>query len=162
MKLFWAHGETFEFQIGRREKDLLLDLLKLYPLVPEAYHRLSRGSQIPNQEENQHLLDEALKAQRLANQKIILAMLDEPGRFAVGPSGFRTSFTRVEIEWLLQVLNDIRIGSWIALGSPGYSEEEGYLHDHKSVRHAVAMEIAGGFESHFLGAVSGDMPPEPD
>jgi hypothetical protein len=28
------------------------------------------------------------------------------------------AFTVTELDWLLQVLNDIRVGSWLRLGSP--------------------------------------------
>ena len=160
MKLIRTDGEKFEFEMAPKEKDLLLQLLQLYPLVPETYHRLSKGSRIPNRDENQRLLDDALNAQRRANKNQLLAFLKEPGRFAAGATGWQVDFTRGEIEWLLQVLNDVRIGSWIALGSPGYSEGERPLPDNHSLRHVVAMELAGGFETYFLGAVSGDLPPE--
>ena len=33
-------------------------------------------------------------------------------------SGLQLTLSGPEIEWLLQVLNDVRVGSWIALGSP--------------------------------------------
>ena len=160
MKLLRVNGEAFEFEIGHQEKVVLLHLLELYPLVPEAHHRLSKGRQIPDQEENQRLLDEALRAQRLANQQQVLDLLNQPGRFVDGAAGYRVGFTRGEIEWLLQVLNDVRIGSWIALGSPGYAEQSEDLPDDQSMRHLMIMEMAGGFETYFLGTVSGDLPPE--
>jgi hypothetical protein len=160
MRLIRIGREKFEFEMGGKEKELLLHVLDLYPLVPETHHRLSRGGQLSNPEENQHLLDEALKVQRLANKKQVLALLSEPNRFVACATGLRVGFTRGETEWLLQVLNDVRIGSWIALGSPGYEEEERHWHDQKSFRHLMAMEIAGGFESYLLQALSGDLPPE--
>ena len=160
MKLVRIRREKFEFEMGRAEKELLLRVLHLYPLVPEAHYRLSKGGQIPNQEENQHLLDEALKFQRLAHKKQLQAMLEEPARFAASDTGFRVAFTHGEMEWLLQVLNDVRIGSWLALGSPGLEEQMQQAMNKKLRRHVMAMEIAGGFESYFIQVLSGDEPPE--
>ncbi|HZL77821.1 MAG TPA: hypothetical protein VFC17_03140, partial [Candidatus Limnocylindrales bacterium] len=112
MKLIRINGDKFNFEFTPAEKDILLEVLNRYPLVPEAHHRLTKDKRLPDQQENQHLLDEALKAQKLANKKEITALLNEIGRFTVCPNGFRVFFTRGEIEWLLQVLNDVRIGCW--------------------------------------------------
>src|SRR6185369_2525704 len=100
-------------------------------------------------------LDDALKAQRLANKKLVSALLTEPNRFAASATGFQAGFTAGEMEWMLQVLNDVRIGSWIALGSPGYEEQQNPGPDKNRRRHLVAMEIAGAFESLFIQALNG-------
>jgi len=160
MKFNRMDGDKFEFELARREKELLLHVLNLYPLVPATHHRLSQGGEIPDPDGNQRLLDEAIKTQRLANKKQLLALLNEPGRFTVTTDGCTIGFVRGEIEWLLQVLNDVRIGNWLALGSPGYAEVKKLPADKASLRHAAIMDIAGGFESYFLGAVSGELPPE--
>lgn len=157
MKLIRINGDKFNFEFTPAEKDILLEVLNRYPLVPEAHYRLTKDKRLPDQQENQHLLDEALKAQRLANKKEITALLNEIGRFTVCPNGFRVVFTRGEIEWLLQVLNDVRIGCWIALGSPGYKQERQFRREKKSGHHLMFMEFAGGFEMYFLGAVSGSL-----
>jgi len=160
MKLIRTDREQFAFHITSKEKELLQHVLELYPLVPETHHRLSKGGDIPNHEENQQLLNEALKAQRTACRQAVEAMLSNPARFTAGGGGFRLNLARGEIEWLLQVLNDVRIGSWIALGSPAYERAEMASPDKKSFRHLMAMEIAGGFQTLFLDAVSGDLLPE--
>ena len=67
---------------------------------------------------------------------------------------------RADLEWLLQVVNDVRIGCWLALGSPGYETKKKIPTDKESLRHAMFMEIAGGFEMFFLGVINGDVPPE--
>ncbi|MBC8097551.1 MAG: hypothetical protein H7Y43_17235 [Akkermansiaceae bacterium] len=160
MKFIRVADEKFEFQFSRQEKTLLLHVLSLYPLVPEAHYRLSKGGQIPDQEENQRLLDESLKAERMGNQKQVLALLNEPGRFAARKFQYHATFTRGEIEWLLQVLNDVRIGSWIALGSPGYAVPKKLLRDDETMRQAAIMDVAGGFQAILLGALNGNLPPE--
>ena len=122
MKFLRAEGDRFALEMAPGEKATLLHLLKLYPLVPEAYHRLSKDNNLPHREENQRLLDDALRTQREQNKKEIFALISSPTRFAEVAGASRVVFTRAEIEWLLQVINDVRLGSWIALGSPGYEK----------------------------------------
>ena len=42
MKLIQRDGESFLFHISKREKGLLFEVLKLYPLIPIADHRVSQ------------------------------------------------------------------------------------------------------------------------
>ena len=104
--------------MGQREKRLLPQILKLYPRVPPAHHVLSKSGRLPDREANQRLLDEALAEQRAENKKQLQALLADPRRFEHTETGARLSLSPAEVEWLLQVLNDIRVGSWILLGSP--------------------------------------------
>jgi hypothetical protein len=129
--------------------------LQRYPLVPAAHHQLSNDPQIPNREENQHLLDDALKAQREENQKLALALLTESKRFVESAPGYQVGFSRGEIEWLLQVLNDVRVGSWLALGSPDPDKEIKKRRTKDAAQHALTMDLAAYFEMIFLEAVSG-------
>jgi hypothetical protein len=159
MKLLRSEDGEFEFEFATAEKSLLLHLLGLYPAVPVAYHRLTRNKKIPNQVENQQLLDDAIQSQRQTNQEKIISMVKTPGRFRDDEDSSRAVFQRGEVEWLLQVLNDVRIGNWIALGSPDAPHERPLRRDKKSLRHLMLMEVAGGFEMFFLGAVSGTLKP---
>jgi hypothetical protein len=65
--------------------------------------------------------------------------------------GFQFSLKHPDLEWLLQVLNDIRVGSWLALGEP----EQGKLPslNQQNFRYLVAMEICGAFESLLLSGL---------
>ena len=159
MKLISKDGDEFELEFALEEKGLLFHLLGLYPAVPVAYHRLTKGKKIPNQEENQRLLDEAIQAQRKANQQEIIALVGKSGRFTDNAESSRAVFRRDELERLLQVLNDVRIGNWIALGSPDDLQEQTIRTDKKSLRQLMLMEIAGGFEMFILGAISGRLKP---
>jgi hypothetical protein len=162
MKLLRIHDGNFEFDLAREERDLLFHLLGLYPVVPATHHRLTRDGKPSNQKENQELLDEAMQSQRRANKKEIIALLDEAGRFTDVGKNCRVIFARGELEWLLQVLNDVRVGSWLALGSPGQKQERRLRGDAVSVRYLMQMELAGGFEMYLLGAVNGTLKPEPE
>jgi len=111
------------FQITRREKQLLFEILKLYPLIPIAHHRLSRTADADAIEADQRLLEEALAERRKENRKQLIAMLTDENRFVAAGDAFRFTVSAHQTDWLLQILNDIRVGSWVKLGCP--DEEHG-------------------------------------
>lgn len=160
MKLLRIDGDRFDFEFSPVEKELFFHALNLYPLVPESHHRLTKGKQMPGQRENQRLLEETIQSQRDENRKEIATWLDEPERFTRSGEDWRVQFDRDDLEWLLQVMNDIRVGSWIAVGSPEHSQEQPMETDPDSLRNLLRMEIAGSFEMYFLGAANGSWPPE--
>jgi hypothetical protein len=61
----------------------------------------------------------------------------------------RLTLTNVEIDWLLQVLNDIRVGLWLKLGSPD-QEVEFLGTKPEEVRDHSLMQLAGHFQSFLL------------
>ncbi len=160
MKFLGHDGGNFLIEFATEEKLLLLHLLSMYPLVPAAHHRLTKDKKFPRREENQQLLDDALKAQRQQNQQEVLALINEPGRFTDKENASQAAFSRTDLEWLLQVVNDVRIGCWLALGSPGYEPKKKIAPNSEGARRAMFMEIAGAFEMFFLGIINGDVPPE--
>jgi hypothetical protein len=139
------------FQLSPHEKQLLLETIKLYPLVPASHNRLSNGRDVPQADENQRLLEDALAEQRQKNRRQVLAMLDEPQRFRETKAGFELKFTPPQIEWLLQVLNDVRVGSWLALGEPEPGEEPRITK--QNARYLLALELCGLFQSVLLAAL---------
>lgn len=157
MKLIRADRDKFVFALERKEKGLLCELLGLYPLVPVSHHRLSRSAKTGKPDENQRLLEEALAAQRKENKRQLLAMLNEPGRFTQAESGFWFALSPQQTNWLLQVLNDVRIGSWINLGSPDTEEREQLAVNEKTAPFYWAMEAAGFFEMALVEAMSGQL-----
>lgn len=157
MKLLRKHKGQFLFGIEKREKDLLFQVLQLYPLVPPSRHQLSKTEEGPAHDENQRLLEESLAEQRRRNRRQVVAMLEEPGRFRETEHDFRLSLSAVQVEWLLQVFNDVRVGAWLALGEP----EELQLPEitKTNAPYILAMEGAGYFESVLLDALGIRNPP---
>ena len=155
MKLIRTRRDKLVFEISQSEKRLLFDVLKLYPLISPTHHRLTKSARTAKHDENQKLLEESLAAQREENRKNVRAMLDEPGHFKEMASGLQLTISRPEIEWLLQVLNDVRVGSWIALGSPDPERDRKIAFNKKMMPHFRMMELAGAFEMVFLDALSG-------
>ena len=152
MKLIRRSDTKLFFHLGQREGSLLLQVLKRYPRVPSAHQPLSKSGLVPNQRENQRLLDEALAEQRADCKKQLQALLADPRRFHKVDAGFRLSLSPADAEWLLQVLNDIRVGSWVNLGSPDGSLEG---LNARTAADFWAMEMAGAFQSLLLEALEG-------
>jgi hypothetical protein len=151
VKLIRSSKRYFTFRIGRTEKNSLFQLLRLYPLVPPSRHKLSKTAEGDTHEENQKLLEEALAEQRRENRKQVNTMLEKPGRFREVEGVLQFSLTPAQMEWLLQVLNDIRVGAWIALGEP---EEMDFMQATKiNAPYLMAMHGAGRFEEQLLQAM---------
>jgi hypothetical protein len=137
------------FYLGKREKQLLFQLLKLYPKVPSGHHRISRFNNTKGPEESHRLIEEALAEQRLDNKKVVDGLMNDPGRFRESGSGYHLTLTGAEREWLLEILNDVRVGSWINLGSPEVIAEFAQPSDREDLNF-WAMELAGFFQMALL------------
>jgi hypothetical protein len=147
VKLVRNSTEELVFELGAREKDLLLSVLNLYPRIPSARQPLRRSQSLPSGQSSQRLLDEALAEQRKQNQQQVQTLLKDPKRLSQHEDAWRLSLSPGEMEWLLQILNDVRIGSWVLLGSPEARLEKVNL---ETAPHLWAMEMAGSFQMYFL------------
>lgn len=158
MKLERQSKDGFVFHLGRRERGMLIEAVQLYPLVPPARHRLSRTPRDSNDEENQRLLEEALKEHRQANRREAQAMLQDPACLRETENGALLTLTTAQVERLLQVLNDVRVGSWLALGEPDEDREPELTRE--NMRYVVALQVCGLFESALLSALGVEQSPE--
>jgi hypothetical protein len=150
VKLVASAPDRFVFQLAGREKELLSTLISLYPRVPAAHQPLSKTSSL--EESSQRLLEESLGEQRRANQKQIQALLTDRGHLKQNQQGWTLSLSGGELEQLLLILNDVRVGSWVRLGSPDPRLE---VLDEKMAPDFWAMEMAGHFQMRFLEALDG-------
>lgn len=149
MKLLRVENDRRVFELAKGEKDLLEIALGFYPVIPSAHQRLSKSSQ-PN-DANQHLLDEALAEQRKENKKLVQDLLSNPRRFRETEDSVEMTLSAAEIEWLLQVLNDVQVGNWILLGSP--EKRPRFSLNSENARHVLAMDLACMFQSELLEAI---------
>lgn len=149
MKLIAAGAEQIVFALDWREKQLLLQVLQLYPLMPEAYERPSKSS---DNAESQKLLGEALAEQRRENKNLMAAFLKSDKVFRDHEKGCRFTLPVSQIEWLLQVLNDVRVGGWVISGSPEEINELPPDLPEKDVPYFLASHVAGLFSFQLVNA----------
>lgn len=153
MRVSRSHDKLV-LQLGAKEKRLLWDVLQRYPCLPEAYQPLSRTAELPDAQANQKLLNEALAEHRAENKEHLEGFLADRLRLDEPETGCRISLDDTEVERLLQLLNDIRVGSWLHLGAPEQKEEPPL--DAKTAPHFWAMEISGYFQMRLLEALAGE------
>ena len=153
MKRVSADDQSVIFQLRAPEHDALLDILQTYPVVPPAHQSVSKNLKDTHTTDYQHLLDEALAEQRTANKKHLHAWLTTPERFKKNKGGRRFTLERTDSEWLLQVLNDIRVGHWLRLGSPEPGELKPQNLDREKLPAWLMMEMSGYFQMSFLEAL---------
>lgn len=153
MKFLRTGARGLVFSLGKREQPLLLAVLARYPCLPAGHQHLSRTMAGESADENQALLDEALAAQREENQRRLAAFLAEPGRFEELKQSWHLTLTPTEADWLLQVLNDVRVGSWVHLGSPDFEAGVRVDLNEETAPHVWTMEAAAQFQFHLLEAL---------
>lgn len=153
MKRVSTDDQSVVFQLRAPEHEALLDIFQTYPVVPPAHQSVSKELKDPHTTDYQHLLDEALAEQRAANKKHLDAWLATPGRFKKTKAGYRFTLERTDAEWLLQVLNDIRVGHWLRLGSPEPGELKPQHLDAQQLPAWLMMEMTGYFQMSLLEAL---------
>jgi hypothetical protein len=152
VRLLRLENDRYVFRLGKGEMELLALVLGLYPVIPAGHQAISKSSPIANKS-NQRLLDEALAEQRTENKKLVASFLADTKRFHETETSARLTMTAGEVEWLLQVLNDVHVGSWILLGSPG-DDSLDLIPTEKNARLIGAVELARWFQSDLLSALT--------
>ena len=150
MKLVKQRGETWQYELNQVEADLLKQLLKNLPFTGNVPVKISKADADPKSIEREKLLNESLAEHRKELKKqannLIVA-----GKLNSGEKGHLLALSAEEREILLQILNDIIVGCWQALGEPETME----LHTPRDSKPAQAyqrlMDLAGYFEHHLVG-----------
>jgi len=159
MRLLRQENDRFEFRLTRREQEVFRHVLEAYPATPPEHHRLSRGTAPGARDPNQALLSESMAALKAEWRQRLEAFLANGKRFVRDGSGYRLVLEREEIEWLLRVLNDVRVGSWVRLGCPDSWGAVAGLKTLKAgpeaMRHALLLEVAAHFQYTLLAATDG-------
>ena len=61
--------------------------------------------------------------ERRSHQKTVQQFFSNQRRFQAGPEDrLFLELTEAESDWLLRILNDLRVGSWVKLGRPAQEE----------------------------------------
>ncbi len=154
MKVSPDGTDRFQIDVSERERDLLRELLKLYPLVPETQDN-HPGSGLAPLPQSAPLLREALASHRQEAGSALRKILEG---FTPNPDSkdrWHGRLSRSELEILLQGLNDIRVGSWMRLGSPDFESKTQMEINSQNAHYFWAMELCGAYLSAILHGLSG-------
>lgn len=159
MKLLEREGERLVFRMSAREKLLLERLLSFYPLQSEVPAQLSKKRDARLGEANQ-MLAEAQQEQRSELSGWLSRRLCEGAAFEQAGAGWRLVLDGADTERLLQVLNELRVGSWLKLGRP--ENLDAVESENASVAMAPLhglMMLTGQFEMVLVHAMMGETDP---
>jgi hypothetical protein len=150
MKLVKRKGETWQYLLEQIEAKFLIDLMKHFPITDDFTVKISKTDTDPKSIEREMLLNESLAEHRkeLKRQAKILVSVE---KLKARKIGFLLTLSAEEREILLQILNDIRIGCWRALGEPDSWElliSSPLPHETEYRR---LMDISGFFEHLLVG-----------
>jgi len=106
-----------EWEMTEFEKDSLVDLVKSFPVIEPGYHRISRLEEVDEEDERQQLLEESIAEQYIEDRKRLENLVYHE-RFEVEAEIARIQFNADDLDFLLLVLNNIRVGHWIRAGCP--------------------------------------------
>jgi hypothetical protein len=145
-------SRLFVFQISKREKAVLLSTLKMYPVLESTHHQLSRNPRSVRASA-QNWLEETMAQQKREHKEKLAHFFDNDHRFFKDETGdLRFVLSGEQLDWLLRVLNEIRVGSWVRLGRPEMGAGRRLSSNYDLAQYVAAMELSGYFESALLEA----------
>ncbi len=152
MRCIESSGDDFIFELSVKEHGWFTELIGRYPMVPFAHYPLSRSPSGDEHEADQALLEEALAEHRAETSRQVQNMLAEKDRFQTAEPGVRLRLQSGEIDWLLEVLNDVRVGCWIGLGQPDTAEISTIEITSGNAGLIWGMELCGFFQAALMAA----------
>jgi len=155
MHLLKVKDGAYQFHLHERDRVALLAMLRRYPVIPAPYHRVARQPEAAPSPDAQRLLEESVAERKREHKRYFESLLTTHLRHSERPPGYRLSLDRGQIEALLQVLNDVRVGSWLKLGAPDPDEGREVVLSKRNAFYAVALTESERFEWALLKAVHG-------
>lgn len=150
MKLLKCDAEALTFELDRRERELMVFLLRRYPVLDPAWHQIASPGDRAALTAEQEMLTESMTADQVENRREVERFIERHMNLdGQGP----VRITRLEADWLLRVINDVRVGSWVRLGAPDESAMHTPELAARSVTDYTAMELGGLVQSVLLAAL---------
>lgn len=144
------------FRFERPEREMFTQLLDMFPIKSDPMREIGKDR------EAQALLEKTLGEQRAKIREDVQKLLRANGELVIDAEFnefWDLKLTEGEIEWLLQMLNNVRVGVWYQLGCPeptmDMKAEEAV--DEKTVREHVIMQLCAAWEGLLMSAVDGDV-----
>lgn len=144
MKLLKHSANEWKYKLETKEGMLLRALVKEFPQTTTAPVKITRSAADAKAAERERLLNESLANHRQELKKRAGKLLS--ANLKAGKDGWRLSLSLEEREILLQLINDIRVESWHALGEPEDLEAMPSHPSEANLRQHHLMHLAGYFE----------------
>ena len=150
MKLIRKGDGRFDMALDVEEWQALKKLVSQYPKTPSDHHSLTcKDEPDPDLKDSDDWLKESGSVHQAQRHPQIRAWID-----AIHPdqdeATYKIEFDPSKADWLIEILNDIRVGCWLSLGCPApedLTEAEWREEDWPTL---WAMEISGMYQSVLL------------
>jgi hypothetical protein len=156
MKIIRQQDGQFEMRMEKDEWTALSDLLSQYPLTPAEHHSLnSEDHPDPDLKESDQWLRESVSSHHTERETQLKQWVksvkpDDSGSDIEYPA----TFDAERADWLIEILNDLRVGSWLSLDCPSPEEVSEKSWQSKDWPTIWAMEVSGMYQSILLKALS--------
>ncbi|MDA7645724.1 hypothetical protein N8642_05120 [bacterium] len=138
--------------LSESETIFIKEILSAYPLVPNESRELTRSADTSDLEEDTELLRTSLADLTRGHQKKLQAWVNAPETFREVENRYLFRITNDNRDWFLQILNDLRIGSWQQLDCPSQEELQELTASQEVIRPLWTMELAGLLQSFLLNS----------
>lgn len=146
MRLIRRTNEARVFRLKASELQMLILVLSQFPLRNQD-QQISRFGDEEDLKGAQQLLDEVMADRRREARSELEDWLRAAHRFNHTDEGEELLIRHDEVDWLLQILNNVRVGAWQRLGEPEEIADAFRSATAESIRYLTVMEMAGGFQS---------------
>ena len=146
MKLLRRTAKGRIFRLKASELQMLLLVLSQFPLRDQE-QTISRFGDEEDLKDAQQLLNEAMAERRKEARRELKIWLHSDKRFTHTEEGEELLVLQEETDWLLQIINNVRVGAWQRLGEPEEIADAFRSATDESIRYLAIMEMAGGFQS---------------
>ena len=149
MKLVKESKGVWQYHLAQNEAAVLVGLLKKFPFTKIDPVKISKTDKHLKAREREKLLNESLAEHRKELKKLALDLI-RPDKFKQLEKGWLMTLRLEERETMLQILNDIRVGSWHVLGEPDDLHAQPAKASAKDLAYRSLMDLAGYFECGLL------------
>lgn len=161
MKFLKASKDDLFFHVPLEGRKALQLLARNYPATGAEHFELSKFSDPSEIEDDREFLEQSLNEEQQSSQKRVRALIADKKRFQEVEGGFLLRLSLAEVDLLLQVLNDVRLGCWIRLGSPDDAAEIELRLDPESAPLLATMQACGFFQGALLDGLRRQKNPSP-
>jgi hypothetical protein len=148
MRLLTQSKSGWRYQLSRAEAQTLRSLIKLFPTTANVAVRITHTDTDPKAAEREKLLNDSLAEHREELQRRAQHLIDGDRLKLLGDR-YVLNLGLDDREILLQILNDIRVAAWRALGQPEDLDPPPNPSESERAHHSL-MNLAGYFECTLL------------
>jgi hypothetical protein len=151
MKLVKKGEDEVVFWLHPKEHAALMLVVEHYPVLKEDYQTLTHSQDPKIAEAARELLRQSLAEQKAENLRFKQTFLQAGQHLKKMGRGYHLVLKPHEMERLLQVLNDVRVGLWHALDCPDLGNPEVLSKASASqLEKFWTMELAGSLEWNLI------------